>query len=74
MIWNSIETAPKDTAILVYGFGYSVAQFNTLYRKWIVYGAESECTRMMNILHPPTHWLPLPIAPQDQVPPKQTTE
>lgn len=61
--WQPIETAPKDTAVLVYGFGYSVAHFNTAYGKWIVYGAETECTRMMNTMSRPTHWMPLPQEP-----------
>ncbi len=61
--WYPIATAPKDVAILVYGFGYTVAHFNTLYNKWVAYGAETEDTRMLNSASKPTHWTPLPSPP-----------
>lgn len=62
--WQPIDTAPKDTAILLYGFGFSVAHFNTAYGKWIAYGYETPDTIMLNTASSaPTHWMPLPAAP-----------
>jgi hypothetical protein len=33
--WQPIEIAPKDTAVLTYGFGYEVAHFNTALNHWV---------------------------------------
>ena len=65
-MWQPIETAPTDKAVLVYCHGFSVAHWNTAYKKWIVYGAETECTRMMNTRYRPTHWMPLPDPPKPE--------
>jgi hypothetical protein len=61
--WQPIETAPKDTAILVYGFGYSVAHFNTRYERWIGFGRDTRDTEAL-ARWPPTHWQPLPSPPE----------
>ncbi len=57
--WQPIETAPKDTAVLVYHAGFSVAHFNTTLSRWIGYDFESSSFRQF----PPTHWMPLPAPP-----------
>ena len=63
--WQPIETAPKDRAILVYHFGYTIAHFNTAYGHWI---GQGECTPDTLSLKqfPPTDWMPLPDPPKDQ--------
>lgn len=61
---HPIETAPKDEAILVYASGWTVAHFNTFYGKWIGYGEDTADTHNMNGFNKPTHWLPLPPAPE----------
>jgi hypothetical protein len=60
--WKPIETAPKDTAVLIYRNGYNIAHFNTQAGKWIGYAWDSADTRIMR-LSPPTHWMPLPEPP-----------
>lgn len=57
--WQPIESAPKDTAILVYHAGYTVAHFNTTYGRWIGYGRDA----LEFVTGPPTHWMPLPPPP-----------
>ena len=64
MNWQLIETAPKDTAILVYAAGCKVAHFNTARDEWIGYGTAPE-THILNTYGRPTHWMPLPGAPSD---------
>lgn len=54
--WQPIESAPKDTAVLAYDFGYEVAHFNTLLNKWVA------CSDHRPI-RGPTHWMPLPDPP-----------
>jgi hypothetical protein len=64
MSWQPIETAPKDTAILVYGFGPSVAHFNTAYGRWIGYGSNTPDTISLNEDNGiPILWMPLPEMP-----------
>lgn len=60
--WQPIETAPADTAILIYAQGYRVAHFNSMAKRWIGYGANAE-THILNTWAKPTHWMPLPAAP-----------
>ena len=55
--WLDIETAPKDTALLLYcGWMYSIGHFNTMLGEWV------ECFDHRTIT--PTHWMPLPAAPE----------
>lgn len=62
--WKTIDSAPKDTAVLVYGFGYTVAHFNRAYGKWIAFGSDTADTRAL-VSSPPTHWTELPPPPKD---------
>lgn len=32
--WFPLSKAPDDTAVLVYGFGYEVAHYNTALKRW----------------------------------------
>ena len=57
--WQPIETAPKDTAILVYHNMFTVAHFNTAFGRWIGYGQNT--SEFIN--GDPTHWMPLPQVP-----------
>lgn len=59
---QTINSAPKDKAILVYSFGWEKAHYNTAYEKWIGHGYDTSDTNLLN-LHPPTHWRPLPPDP-----------
>lgn len=65
MKWQPIETAPKDTAILIYASAYYVAHFNTTNDKWWTYsdGTKTAGERLLNSWSGPTHWMPLPDAP-----------
>jgi hypothetical protein len=54
--WQPIETAPKNTAILVYSWGYDVAHFNTLLNAWV---ACWDHRKLKGV----THWQPLPDPP-----------
>jgi hypothetical protein len=63
--WQPIENAPKDTAILVYNCGYTVAHFNTAYDRWIAYGRDTPDTiALAQFL--PTHFQPLPSPPESK--------
>jgi hypothetical protein len=63
--WQPIENAPKDTAILVYNYGYTVAHFNTAYDRWIAYGRDTPDTiALAQFL--PTHFQPLPSPPESK--------
>ena len=61
--WRPIETAPPDTAVLLYGFGYAVGHYNTLAKQWVGYGWDSPETLAMNTRQP-TYWRPLPAPPE----------
>jgi len=63
--WQPIETAPEDTAVLVYGFGYEVAHFNTALKQWVA------CYDHRPLNHP-EWWQPLPEAPRAVKPVSQT--
>jgi len=55
--WQPIESAPKDTALLLYcGSFYEIGHFNTAIGEWV-------CGWDHRKLKPPTHWMPLPAAP-----------
>jgi hypothetical protein len=66
MTWQPIETAPKDTAILIYSSGYNVAHYNTAYERWCTYtdGRGTAGERLLNSWDFPTHWMPLPAPPE----------
>jgi len=54
--WQPIETAPKDTAVLTYGFGYEIAHYNTDLDAWVA------CWDHRPI-RTPVGWMPLPESP-----------
>jgi len=56
--WQPIETAPKDTAVLIYNLRWQVGHFNTAENRWL--GAERSGDLEQ---FPPTHWQPLPAPP-----------
>lgn len=77
--WTPIESAPKDgTFILavVYGFTPAVAQWTTDFRpeggfEFLepgMFAEESHWEAMLEVADPwkPTHWMPLPSAPNSQ--------
>ncbi len=50
-MWQSIDTAPKDTEVLIYGsFGYAVAYYDSSRQVWL--SAD-------RIVADPTNWKPL---------------
>lgn len=65
MDWQPIETAPKDTAILVYRNGFQIAHLNSVHKRWIGYGWDTADTINMNI-SAPTHWMALPDPPKEE--------
>lgn len=62
--WHPIETAPKDCRVLTYGplrdgsgFYYEVQQYrNGRHARWPIEWMDNSLA--------PTHWMPLPKAPQ----------
>lgn len=64
MKWQPIETAPKDgTIVLVYAKEtqeYAIVFWNRYYREWNQRSMEEE------ELESPTHWMPLPEAPEEE--------
>ncbi len=67
--WQPIETAPKNTDVLVYVLdGYEkmgVAMFHTYAYKdggWWQWEHEYQVREIV-----PTHWMPLPDPPQEEV-------
>lgn len=58
MSWQPLDTAPKDTAVLTYGFGYEVAHFNTHLGKWVA-------TWDHRPIRTPVAWAPLPTPPKE---------
>ena len=69
--WMPIETAPEETAILVYGIWEgelngcndepAVWKARFAYEKWWVEGGEYYAQNVIN----PTHWMPLPEPPKE---------
>lgn len=70
--WQSIDTAPSNTPILISAFRYfdrlahdkiiCVASFDSRWRNWDCVGASGyECE---NDFYEPTHWMPLPEPPK----------
>jgi hypothetical protein len=70
MEWQPIETAPKDgTKVLVSnGFEMQVAEFSDSnifgHKEW-VYGEIQNSYNRKSYVAEPTHWMPLPAAPND---------
>ena len=60
--WQPIETAPEDTAILVWNAGFIIAHFNTKMGFWVGLGLDTSDTRSLK-QYPPTQWMPLPPQP-----------
>lgn len=57
--WRPVETAPKDTAVLTYGFGYEVAHFNTAFGRWVACWDH-------RLIEPPVAWCALPSPPSQE--------
>ena len=56
--WQPIETAPKDTAVLLWlGWRLEIGHFNTMLGRW----AANWDHRALEV--PATHWSPLPSPP-----------
>lgn len=56
--WQPIETAPKDTAVLLWlGWRFEIGHFNTGLGRW----AANWDHRALEV--PATHWMPLPSPP-----------
>ena len=56
--WQPIETAPKDTAVLLWlGWRFEIGHFNTALGRW----AANWDHRALEV--PATHWMPLPSPP-----------
>lgn len=53
--WQPIETAPIDTAVLTYGFGFEVAHYNSMLKKWVANWDHRPIK--------PLFWCPLPAPP-----------
>lgn len=64
MIWQPIETAPKDgRGILVAkGFSIYVVNWDPFYEWWYV------CSNIILRANTPTHWMPLPEPPISTTP------
>lgn len=64
--WQPVETAPKDGRELLLAFGCGIGDvpaplicaWSVNDGHWLVVGAELE------VLTQPTHWMPLPAAPE----------
>lgn len=65
--WQPIETAPKDTAVMLYAGGYLIGHFSTFYNLWCTEtdGMGTPGERMLNSWLQPTHWRPLPERPSE---------
>ena len=56
--WQPIETAPKDTAVLLWlGWRFEIGHFNTGLGRWVANWDH----RALEV--PATHWMPLPSPP-----------
>ena len=55
--WRPIESAPVDTAVLTYGFGYEVAHFNVALDHWVANWDHRPIA--------PLFYRPLPSPPKD---------
>jgi hypothetical protein len=54
-MWQPIETAPKDTEVLIYGpFGYAVAYYDSARRMWLSRDIEMDAPTHWKFLEPPT--------------------
>lgn len=56
MKWEPIETAPKDTALLLFGSYYEIGHFNTRLDRWVAHWDH----RPLN----PRWWQRLPEMPE----------
>ena len=69
MSWQPIETAPKETSVLIYGFWEGelhakedqreIWKAHFAYDKWWIEGGEFYAQHVIS----PTHWMPLPEPP-----------
>lgn len=62
--WRTMESAPRDTAVLLYGFGHEVGHFNTALNAWVACWDH----RRLSGVTEPTHWQELPDPPPQQKP------
>lgn len=65
--WQPIETAPKGERILVFNGKAFAAQWvkhpGTGHEAWQV--AQFDPENGLNLIEPPTHWMPLPAPPKE---------
>jgi hypothetical protein len=70
--WQPIETAPKDTPVLVWAYCYKASRFATFVAEqetnygWDVCGATGY--EWESSFNTPTHWMPLPPPPSREAP------
>ena len=67
--WRPIETAPRDTGVLVYDKGVRVATLSECYYtgtvRWLVSGKMADNPIDYYLPAQPTHWMPLPEEPNN---------
>jgi hypothetical protein len=61
MIWQSINTAPSGEIVIVYVKPYVELAINNCVTGWVVVNAPLEYAGIT-----PTHWMPLPKAPNQE--------
>lgn len=65
--WQPIDTAPKDTRLLIWSdYGHGIAQFSTAHAQWIGQGLDTADTQRLNSVNPPTLWAPLLPKPEQE--------
>ena len=65
MPWQSIDTAPDDTVVLIHDDGYVGKAMKVVGDRWL----DVECGRDDAFIDPPPqHWMPLPDPPSAQAP------
>lgn len=62
--WQPIETAPLEQWVLVYGGDGIEVAVKTCFDEWLMTGYCEESMKHMAYENP-THWMPLPEAPND---------
>ena len=77
--WKDIDSAPKDTSILIYGKDYGVCEswYDTERKMWFILdGRNNEevwihdffvnKAVLTSVLVKPSHWMPLPQPPESE--------
>lgn len=71
--WQPIKTAPRDTKVIVSGFNFDDPKQG----RWVDSAILTETGWAWNIEfsdagpYPPTHWMPLPAPPTDELFPQE---